>query len=190
MDGDARGMATGSRGSRGGDRLDGVDHQNREPGLGRWPGPGRFCFDRRGVRLGLGVTAEGISRLDDQDYPAVTMGQAAQLLGVQPAFLRSLDAAGVVVPDRSQGGHRRYSRRQLGLAARLRELFDEGMTLDAAARIVALQDELAATREELAATCDELDVTRAQELDVAREQLAAARARVAELEDRADPTGA
>ena len=55
----------------------------------------------------------GVSRLDDEDYPAVTMGQAAELLEVQPAFLRSLDAAGVVTPHRSGGGHRRYSRRQL-----------------------------------------------------------------------------
>ena len=85
---------------------------------------------------------EGVSRLDDPDYPAVTMGQAAELLGVQPAFLRSLDAAGVLTPQRSSGGHRRYSRRQLVLAARMRELFDQGMTLDAAARIVGLQDEL------------------------------------------------
>jgi len=84
----------------------------------------------------------GVSRLDDEDYPAVTMGQAAELLEVQPAFLRSLDAAGVLAPHRSGGGHRRYSRRQLAVAARMRVLFDEGMTLDAAARIVALQDEL------------------------------------------------
>jgi len=90
------------------------------------------------------MTAEeaGIERLDDEDYPAVTMGQAAALLGVQPAFLRSLDAAGVVAPERSGGGHRRYSRRQLALAARLRQLFDQGMTLEAATRIVTLQDEL------------------------------------------------
>ena len=27
----------------------------------------------------------GVSRLDDEDYPAVTMGQAAELLEVQPA---------------------------------------------------------------------------------------------------------
>lgn len=84
----------------------------------------------------------GVGRLDDEDYPAVTMGQAAELLGVQPAFLRSLDAAGVLHPGRSGGGHRRYSRRQLALAARLRELFDEGLTLDAATRIVGLQDQL------------------------------------------------
>jgi MerR family transcriptional regulator, heat shock protein HspR len=95
----------------------------------------------------------GVGRLDDEDYPAVTMGQAAELLEVQPAFLRSLDAAGVLTPTRSSGGHRRYSRRQLALAARMRELFDEGMTLDAAARIVGLQDELATAR----ARIDELE---------------------------------
>ena len=39
----------------------------------------------------------GVGRLDDEDYPAVAMGQAAELLEVQPAFLRSLDAAARVV---------------------------------------------------------------------------------------------
>lgn len=92
----------------------------------------------------------GLNRLDDQDYPMMTMGQAAELLGVQPAFLRSLDAAGVLRPERSGGGHRRYSRRQLALAVRMRELFDEGMTLEAAARIVTLQDELDTARARIA----------------------------------------
>ena len=87
-----------------------------------------------------------LNRLDDEDYPMMTMGQAAELLDVQPAFLRSLDAAGVLTPERSGGGHRRYSRRQLALAVRMRELFDQGMTLEAAARIVGLQDELATAR--------------------------------------------
>lgn len=91
-----------------------------------------------------------LTRLDDEDYPSLTMGQAAQLLGVQPAFLRSLDAAGVIQPDRSDGGHRRYSRRQLAVAIRLRALFDEGLTLEAAHRIVTLQDELAGARERIA----------------------------------------
>ena len=91
-----------------------------------------------------------LARLDDEDYPALTMGQAAELLGVQPAFLRSLDAAGVIEPERSGGGHRRYSRRQLAMAIRIRALFDEGLNLDAASRIVALQDELAGTRTRIA----------------------------------------
>ena len=91
-----------------------------------------------------------LTRLNDENYPAMTMGQAAQLLGVQPAFLRSLDAAGVISPERSDGGHRRYSRRQLELAVRIRALFDEGLTLDAATRVLQLQDELTAARARIA----------------------------------------
>jgi excisionase family DNA binding protein len=87
-----------------------------------------------------------LRRLDDPDYPALTMSQAAELLGVQAAFLRSLDAAGVLSPHRSAGGHRRYSRTQLGLAARLRELLDDGHTLASAGVILTLQDELADAR--------------------------------------------
>jgi MerR family transcriptional regulator/heat shock protein HspR len=94
--------------------------------------------------------ATGLDRLDDGDYPAFTMGQAAQLLGVQAAFLRSLDAAGVLAPQRSDGGHRRYSRRQLEMANRMRELFDQGMTLEATARIVDLQDRLEIARVRIA----------------------------------------
>ena len=84
--------------------------------------------------------------LDDPDYPAYTTGQATEVPGVQQAFLRSLDTAGVVSPARSAGGRRRYSRRQLAFAARVRELFDQGCTLAAALRILALEDDLAAER--------------------------------------------
>ena len=86
------------------------------------------------------------SRLDDPDYPALTMSQAAELLGVQAAFLRSLDGSGVLHPYRSAGGHRRYSRQQLALAARLRTLLDDGHSLASAGTIVGLQDQLASAR--------------------------------------------
>ncbi|MGE5133709.1 MAG: helix-turn-helix domain-containing protein, partial [Gemmatimonadota bacterium] len=72
---------------------------------------------------------------------------AAEVLGVRQAFLRSLDAAGAVIPQRSAGGRRRYSRRQLAFAARIRELFDQGHTLAAALRILGLEDDLAAERD-------------------------------------------
>lgn len=80
---------------------------------------------------------------DDADFPAYTMGRAADMIGVTPAFLRSLGAAGLIEPERSLGGHRRYSRHQLQLAARVRQLLDEGMLLTAACRIVTLEDRLA-----------------------------------------------
>jgi hypothetical protein len=84
---------------------------------------------------------------DDADYPAYTTGRAAEMLGVQPAFLRSLDAAGLLNPERSRGGHRRYSRRELTLAARVRELLDSGLTLlPAACRIAWLEQELHRTQ--------------------------------------------
>ena len=91
-----------------------------------------------------------LRRLDDPDYPALTMSQAAELLGVQAAFLRSLDSAGVLHPHRSPGGHRRYSRQQLALAARLRGLLDDGHSLGSAELIVGLQDQLATARADLA----------------------------------------
>jgi MerR family transcriptional regulator/heat shock protein HspR len=90
------------------------------------------------------MTTGRLGDLDDPDYPAYTTGRAAEVLGVQQAFLRSLDTAGAVTPERTGGGRRRYTRRQLALAARIRELFDQGCTLAAALRILTLEDELAA----------------------------------------------
>ncbi|MEV6347205.1 MerR family transcriptional regulator [Actinoplanes sp. NPDC051851] len=72
------------------------------------------------------------------------MGRAAELIGVTQAFLRSLDDTGLIEPERSLGGHRRYSRHQLTLAARVRVLLDEGFLLTAAVRVVTLEDRLAA----------------------------------------------
>ncbi|MFJ5966909.1 MerR family transcriptional regulator [Streptomyces sp. NPDC093060] len=80
--------------------------------------------------------------LDDNDYPAYTMGRAADVLGTTPAFLRAVGEAGLVTPLRSEGGHRRYSRRQLRIAARARELVDQGTPIEAACRIISLENQL------------------------------------------------
>ena len=78
----------------------------------------------------------------DEDYPAYTMGRAAEIVGVSPDFLRRLGEAKLIDPHRSAGGHRRYSRYQLRLAARAREMCDEGTALEAACRIIILEDQL------------------------------------------------
>lgn len=116
----------------------------------------------------------GAESLDDEDTPALTTGQAAEFLGVRTAFLRSLDAGRMVRPERSAGGHRRWTRRQLALAARIRELFDEGLTLTAAAMVVSLQDEVALVTRERDQAHDELERAR-RELARVRHELAAAR---------------
>jgi MerR family transcriptional regulator, heat shock protein HspR len=89
-------------------------------------------------------------KVDDASYPAYTIGLAADLLGVQPAFLRSLDAAGLLTPNRSAGGQRRYSRAELTLATRVRELLDQNMPLTAATRIVSLEHQLAVAHQHIA----------------------------------------
>lgn len=81
-------------------------------------------------------------RLDDDDYPAYTMGRAAEMIGATPGFLRAIGEARLITPLRSEGGHRRYSRYQLRIAARARDLVDAGTPIEAACRIVILEDQL------------------------------------------------
>ncbi len=85
---------------------------------------------------------DSFGRLDDDAYPAYTMGRAAEILGTTQGFLRAIGEARLITPLRSAGGHRRYSRYQLRLAARARELVDQGTPIDAACRIVILGDQL------------------------------------------------
>ena len=86
--------------------------------------------------------ARGDDMLDDEDYPAYTMGRAAAILGVSQEFLRRLGEVKLIEPLRSEGGHRRYSRYQLRLAGRARQLCDAGTPVEAAARIIILEDQL------------------------------------------------
>ncbi|MER0481931.1 MerR family transcriptional regulator [Streptomyces sp. Edi2] len=83
-----------------------------------------------------------VDKFDDDDYPAYTMGRAAEMIGTAPAFLRALGEHRLIAPLRSEGGHRRYSRYQLRIAARARELVDAGTPIEAACRIIILEDQL------------------------------------------------
>ena len=86
--------------------------------------------------------AQSDDMFGDDDYPAYTMGRAAEITGASQDFLRRLDEAKLITPFRSGGGHRRYSRYQLRLAARAREMVDQGTPLEAACRIIILEDQL------------------------------------------------
>jgi DNA-binding transcriptional MerR regulator len=87
-----------------------------------------------------------VSPWDESTYPGYSMGAAAEAIGVSPAFLRAVETAGLFDAHRSDGGHRRYSSDDLHRAGRARHLVDDGMTLDAAVRIVALEYQLAAAQ--------------------------------------------
>ncbi|MFE9637314.1 MerR family transcriptional regulator [Streptomyces sp. NPDC006463] len=85
---------------------------------------------------------DSFGRLDDDDYPAYTMGRAADMLGTTQNFLRAIGEHRLITPLRSAGGHRRYSRYQLRIAARARELVDQGTPIEAACRIAVLEGRL------------------------------------------------
>jgi MerR family transcriptional regulator, heat shock protein HspR len=107
---------------------------------------------------------------EEADSPVFVISVAAQLSGLHAQTLRSYDRLGLVSPDRSAGGGRRYSARDIALLREVQRLSqDEGVNLAGIKRIIELEqlvDELRARLEEMAA---QLDAARA-----AAEQAAAA----------------
>ena len=88
--------------------------------------------------------------IDDENAPLYAVGQVAEMLGVQPAFLRRLDLERVVQPARSEGGQRRYSRAEIVQAQRVWEMASEGMSLAGIRRILELEFEVADLKEQIA----------------------------------------
>jgi DNA-binding transcriptional MerR regulator len=92
--------------------------------------------------------------LDDENMPLFTVGQVAEMLEVQQAFLRRLDEYRVVRPSRSAGGQRRYTRKEMVVVRYVVELMDDGLTLAAVRRVLQLEQrvrELEAERDALRA---------------------------------------
>lgn len=77
--------------------------------------------------------------IDDHHAPLYSVGQVASMLDVQQAFLRRLDEHEVVRPDRSAGGQRRYTRKEIDRVQYVIELIGEGMSLVAVRRVLELE---------------------------------------------------
>jgi hypothetical protein len=50
---------------------------------------------------------DSFGRIDDEDYPAYTMGRAAELLGTTQGFLRAIGIARAEVLGPGTAGHRK-----------------------------------------------------------------------------------
>ena len=87
--------------------------------------------------------------IDDNHAPVYAVGQVADMLSLQPAFLRRLDTEGVVQPGRSDGGQRRYSRDEIHLVQRVVEMAGEGLNLAGIRRIFVLEAEIAILKRQL-----------------------------------------
>ena len=98
--------------------------------------------------------------LDDEHLPLFTVGQVAEMLEIQQAFLRRLDELRVVRPSRSAGGQRRYTRHEITIVQYVAGLAGEGMTLAAIRRVLELEarvKDLEAERDLLRAALAERD---------------------------------
>ena len=93
---------------------------------------------------------------EDEDLPLFTVGQVSGMLEVQQAFLRRLDEFGVVRPSRSDGGQRRYSRREVVTVQYVVGLTSEGVTLAGIRRILELEAQVARLVRECAELRDRL----------------------------------
>ena len=87
---------------------------------------------------------------DDHQAPLYTVGQVADMLSVQPDYLRRLDSQEVVQPTRSAGGQRRYSQDQIRIVEKAAQLAGEGMTLAGIRRILVLEAQVRDLQRQLA----------------------------------------
>lgn len=87
--------------------------------------------------------------IDNIHAPLYTVGQVATMLQVQPAFLRRLESEDLIMPERSEGGQRRYTRAEIDRIHRVTELAGEGLTLAGIRRLLVLEAEVEALRAEV-----------------------------------------
>lgn len=78
----------------------------------------------------------------DIELPVFTVGQAAKLARIHPQTLRQYDRLSLVVPQRTEGGARRYCLRDIDRLIQAQHLSqDEGINLTGVTRILQLQEE-------------------------------------------------
>ncbi|WP_439594143.1 MerR family transcriptional regulator [Microbacterium sp.] len=76
---------------------------------------------------------------------------AAELVGVGVQTLRLYEAKGIIEPERTSGGTRRYSQADVDTSLRVGVLLAEGINLAGARRIIALEDSNEALSSRIAA---------------------------------------
>lgn len=98
------------------------------------------------------MTFDDVSGFDSA--PVFAISVVAQLTGMHPQTLRQYDRVGLVTPQRTSGGGRRYSARDVERLREIQRLSAEGVGLSGVRRILDLEqlsDDLATRVRELEA---------------------------------------
>ena len=79
-----------------------------------------------------------------------TISVASQLAGLHPQTLRIYEREGLLQPDRSAGGTRRYSQNDITRLLEITALTSDGLNLAGIRRVLALQEETRQLHAEIA----------------------------------------
>ena len=82
--------------------------------------------------------------VSDPDAPVFVISVAAELSGMHPQTLRGYDRMGLVSPDRTGGGGRRYSVRDIELLRIVTRLTSAGIGIEGVRRILDLESQVLA----------------------------------------------
>ncbi|WP_245634609.1 MerR family transcriptional regulator [Janibacter limosus] len=112
-----------------------------------------ICDD--GDRFLIAETKEALKRqwadmTTDSARGVYGISVAADLVGMGSQQLRWYETQGLLSPDRTSGGTRRYSDDDLVRLRRIEVLLDAGLNTAGISMVIALQDEVEGLREELA----------------------------------------
>lgn len=98
---------------------------------------------------------------DPRDARTFLISVAAELAGMHAQTLRTYDRLGLVSPERSAGGGRRYSERDVALLREIQRLSqDEGVNLAGIKRIIELSNQVAALQSRIAELNNEVAAMR------------------------------
>lgn len=92
----------------------------------------------------------------DPDKPVYVISVAAELAGMHAQTLRQYDRIGLVTPQRTSGGGRRYSARDIDALRQVQELSGDGVSLAGIQRILELQDQVSAMESRLGELLEEV----------------------------------
>jgi MerR family transcriptional regulator, heat shock protein HspR len=84
----------------------------------------------------------------DDERGVYGISVAAELVGTGVQNLRAYEARGLLEPERTEGGTRRYSANDLDRVRRIGDLLDAGLNLAGVAMVMDLQDENSQLRAE------------------------------------------
>ncbi len=90
-----------------------------------------------------------------QHHAVYVISVFAELAGVHPQTLRNYERSGLLNPQRTSGGSRRFSEADLAALRRIQELTNDGVNLEGVRRIMAMEIQLAQAREQLATLASE-----------------------------------